>query len=110
MPLLPCVEPWFFDGQHISLVICESCCTSPAGGNQGIFVLVEVDTSVTSFHIMSWTQRDTIAFQEMISKAKECGMWDQLAMSVHGGSPSSDFTLISSSSEAMTDASQRRVT
>lgn len=57
---------------------------------------------------MSWTQRDTIAFQEMVTKAKECGMWDQVAMTVHSGSPCSDFTLISGHSEAMTDASKRR--
>ena len=62
------------------------------------------------FHSMSWTQSDTAAFQEMISKAKECGMWDQLAMTIHSGPPSSDFTLVSGSSEGMTDASKRRAT
>ena len=59
---------------------------------------------------MSWTQSDTAAFQEMISKAKECGMWDQLAMTIPSGPPSSDFTLVSGSSEGMTDASKRRAT
>jgi len=65
---------------------------------------------VFPFHSMSWTQSDTAALQEMIAKAKECGMWEQMAMTMHGGSPSSEFTLISGSSEGMTDASKRRAT
>ena len=56
---------------------------------------------------MAWTQHDTQALQEMIAKAKECGVWDHV-VPVHSSPPCSEFTVLATPRESMTDASKRR--
>ena len=60
---------------------------------------------------MSWSKQDTEAFRKIVSKAKECGVLHDLFEGHHvisNDSPTSQFSLVSSAGESMTDAAKRR--
>ena len=60
---------------------------------------------------MSWSKQDTEAFRKIVSKAKECGVLHDLFEGHHvisNDSPTSQFSLVSSAGESMTDAPKRR--
>ena len=60
---------------------------------------------------MSWSKQDTEAFRQIVSKAKECGVLQDLFEGQHmfpTDSPTSQFSLVSSAGESMTDAAKRR--
>ena len=62
---------------------------------------------------MSLGRSDLDAFQKIVSKAKECGMLGALREHVDGQSsqpPSSDFTVITEQTAAMSDAFKHRAT
>ena len=60
---------------------------------------------------MSWSKQDTEAFQQIVTKAKNCGVLESLCEGqqvIHAGSPSSQFSMVSSVQVSMTDAAKRR--
>ena len=61
--------------------------------------------------MMSWSKQDTEAFQQIVTKAKNCGVLESLCEGqqvIHAGSPSSQFSMVSSVQVSMTDAAKRR--
>eukprot|EP00435_Cladocopium_sp_Y103_P014719 s3983_g3.t1 len=69
--------------------------------------------SFVRFLDMSLSKSDLEAFQQIVAKTKGCGMLEALRDQVDGqlgGSPASDFTLISDQAAGMSDASKRRAT